>query len=71
MEQLVFEYVGRGVTNGREKGRYSGEQTEMLLTVVSKKEALQLRKALQKQDPNIFVILDDNISVVGNFQKRV
>lgn len=43
----------------------------MLLTVVSKKEALQLRKALQKQDPNIFVILDDNISVVGNFQKRV
>ena len=71
MEQLVFEYVGRGVTKWEGEGAYSGEQTEMLLTVVSKKEALQLRKALQKQDPNIFVILDDNISVVGNFQKRV
>ena len=71
MEQLVFEYVGRGVTKWEGEGAYSGEQTEMLLTVVSKKEALQLRKALQKQDPNIFVILDDNISVVGNFQTRV
>ena len=71
MEQQVFEYVGRGVTKWEGEGAYSGEQTEMLLTVVSKKEALQLRKALQKQDPNIFVILDDNISVEGNFQKRV
>ena len=63
--------MGRVVTKWEGEGAYSGEQTEMLLTVVSKKEALQLRKALQKQDPNIFVILDDNISVVGNFQKRV
>ena len=33
------------------------------------KGALQLRKALQKQDPNIFVILDDNISGGREFSK--
>ena len=38
MEQLVFEYVGRGVTKWEGEGAYSGEQTEMLLTVVSKRK---------------------------------
>ena len=55
MEKLVFQRAGRGV----------------LLTVVSKKEALSLRRALQERDPNVFAIICEDISVVGNFQKRV
>ena len=36
-----------------------------------KKEALSLRRALQERDPNVFAIICEDISVVGNFQKRV
>ena len=42
-----------------------------MLTVVSKKEALHLRKILREEDPNSFIIMDEDVSVAGNFQKRL
>ena len=71
MEQFVFQDAGRGVTKWSGVGAYSSETSDVLLTVVSKKEALTLRKILQDKDPNVFIILTDNFSVFGNFQKRV
>lgn len=38
MEQLIFKYAGRGVTKWIGSGAYSGEQSDLLLTVVSKKK---------------------------------
>ena len=71
MEKLVFQRAGRGVTRWVGEGAYSSQETDILLTVVSKKEALSLRRALQERDPNVFAIICEDISVVGNFQKRV
>ena len=45
--------------------------SDLLLTVVSKKEALHLRKILREEDPNSFIIMDEDVSVAGNFQKRL
>ena len=70
MEKLVFQRAGRGVTRWVGEGAYSSQETDILLTVVSKKEALSLRRALQERDPNVFAIICEDISV-GNFQKRV
>ena len=71
MEQLVFRYAGRGVTKWTGVGAYSNEPSDLLLTVVSKKEALHLRKTLREEDPNSFIIMDEDVSVAGNFQKRL
>ena len=71
MEQLVFRYAGRGVTKWTGVGAYSNEPSDLLLTVVSKKEALHLRKILREEDPNSFIIMDEDVSVAGNFQKRL
>ena len=40
-------------------------------TVVSKSEFLQLRRLLLAADPEVFIIIEENVFVVGNFQKRV
>lgn len=71
MEQLVFEYVGRGVTKWVGSGAYSGEASDVLLTVVSKKEALSLRRILRQRDPSAFVIMQEDTAVWGNFSKRL
>lgn len=43
----------------------------MLLTVVSKVEPMKLRNLLEECDPNIFIIEYENVSVIGNFEKRL
>ena len=70
MEQLVFRYAGLR-SDEDHAGAYSNEPSDLLLTVVSKKEALHLRKILRKEDPNSFIIMDEDVSVAGNFQKRL
>lgn len=71
MEQAVFDCVRRGVTKWSGKGGYSNEDSFVLLTVVSKKEALILKDVLKARDPNVFLIMNEDVSVTGNFQKRI
>lgn len=71
MEELIFRLAGRGVTKWSGTGAYSNENTFILMTVVSKKEALALKRALREYDQNVFVILYEDVSVIGNFSKRV
>lgn len=71
VEDLVFNTVHRGVTTIQGTGAYSGEPTHILLTVVAKNEALVLRKVLAEYDPDVFIIEDESINVIGNFKKRL
>ena len=68
--QMVFDTVQRGVTKLQGVGAYSGEQAEILLTVVSKAEARLLRKTLLEYDENIFII-EETAGITGNFEKRL
>lgn len=71
LEQVVFDCVHRGVTVWDGRGGYSSEHSQVLMTVVSKKEALVLRELLKQHDPNVFIICNEDVSVTGNFQKRI
>ncbi|HIU03081.1 MAG TPA: YitT family protein [Candidatus Onthocola gallistercoris] len=71
MEQEIFRHVQRGVTEWTGRGGYSKEDARILLTVLSKKEALYLRSFLQEYDPDCFIITSENVEVHGNFVKRV
>ena len=68
--QMVFDTVHRGVTKLQGIGAYSGEEAEILLTVVSKAEARLLRKTLLEYDENIFII-EETAGITGNFEKRL
>lgn len=71
IENIVFENVHRGVTRIKGVGAYSGEETNILLTVLSKAEANNVRRKLAEYDENVFIIEDENVSVLGNFQRRL
>lgn len=71
LEQVVFDCVHRGVTVWDGRGGYSSEHSQVLMTVVSKKESIVLRELLKQHDPNVFIICNEDVSVTGNFQKRI
>ena len=52
------------------EGMYTEEDTYILITVISKYEEPHLRELIAHHDEHAFMIISDNIRVVGNFQKR-
>ena len=49
----------------------AGEETEILITVISKYEINQLRRIVLEKDPKAFIIFNEGMNVVGNFEKRL
>lgn len=68
--QMIFDTVHRGVTKIKGVGAYSGEDTNILLTVVSKAEAGLLRKVITEYDKDVFII-EEHAGITGNFQRRL
>lgn len=71
MEKLVIDSIGRGVTYWKGYGGYTGEETNILQTIASKKEALKLRREILKADPDAFIVFNEDVSVTGNYQTRI
>lgn len=70
LSYAIMEDLGRGVTAWDGEGVYTGEDTLCLVTVISKYEETHLRELIAQHDEHAFMIISDNIRVVGNFQKR-
>lgn len=81
MEALVFtkkdgvdvalmHELKRGVTAWDGIGAYTKEDTHIYVTVLSKYEVPILEDILARLDPQAFVVLHDNATVIGNFEKR-
>ena len=70
LSDAILHDLNRGVTIWDGEGAYTGEDTQVLVTVISKYEEPHLREIIAKHDENAFMIISDNIRVVGLFQKR-
>ena len=70
LSDAILHDLNRGVTVWDGEGAYTGEDTQVLVTVISKYEEPHLREIIAKHDENAFMIISDNIRVVGLFQKR-
>ena len=70
LADLILHDLNRGVTVWEGEGAYTGEDTNVLVTVISKYEEPHLRELIAKHDEHAFMIISDNIRVVGLFQKR-
>ena len=70
LRDAILHDLNRGVTIWEGEGGYTGEDVQVLVTVISKYEEPHLREIIAKHDENAFMIISDNIRVVGLFQKR-
>lgn len=71
IDKLILEQLNRGVTCWNGNGGYTNEDTNILVTAASKYEAISIKKLVKNIDPNAFIIFNEGVSVVGNFEKRL
>jgi uncharacterized membrane-anchored protein YitT (DUF2179 family) len=63
--------MGRGITKWRITGAYTNMDAEALYIILSKYEVGQLRQLVRKYDPEAFVVINEGVTVYGNFDKKL
>ncbi|WP_158078786.1 YitT family protein [Clostridium puniceum] len=71
IENLILDKLNKGATFGQGSGAYTSENIKVLLTVASKYEANFIKKNIKTIDANAFIIINEGVSVIGNFEKRL
>ena len=71
MEKEIFDELDRGVTKWEAVGAYTDEPVHVLYILASKYELSQLKHIVYKHDPHAFVVIDEGVSVVGNYKMRL
>ena len=71
VEDVIMKELKRGVTNWAGAGAYTKEDSNVIVTVISKYEVSKLLMAVKKADPDAFVIVNEGAQIYGNFEKRL
>lgn len=71
IDREINEKTRRGVTKWEGCGAYTKEATQILVSCISKYEVNDMLDIVQSIDPQAFVIVDENVIVNGNFEKRL
>ncbi len=71
LEKEIFAQLDRGVTKWGAVGAYTDEPVHVLYILASKYELSQLKNIVYKHDPHAFVVIDEGVSVVGNYKTRL
>ena len=71
LEKAIMEEIGRGITKWTTLGAYTYEQSHMLYITLSKYEVSRLKAVIHKYDPNAFVVINEGVSIDGNFLKKL
>lgn len=71
LEKAVLEELGRGITKWSTLGAYTYEHSHMLYIMLSKYEVSRLKAVVHKYDPNAFIVINEGVSVDGNFLKKL
>ena len=61
----------RGVTKWDGCGAYTKESTHILVSCINKYEVNEMMDLVHSIDPQAFIIVDENVMVNGNFEKRL
>ena len=71
LEKVIFEEIYRGITKASTMGAYTHEDSHMLYITLSKYEVSRLKAAVHRFDPNAFIVINEGVSVDGNFVKKL
>lgn len=68
-KEIIIDYIlrdfDRGCTIFKGKGAFSGEDKDVLLTILERRQFIHLRKFLKNNDPTAFVTVTDTTKVFG------
>ena len=65
IEQFILTDLHHGATVQRGTGAYTGEDKQLVLTVVRRAEALRLRRRVKDIDPHAFIIITKTSEIMG------
>lgn len=68
--QAIHEKLHRGVTVLNGHGAYTGQEKQVLLTALRKRQAAELKNLVMDLDPGAFIILQESHQVLGEGFKR-
>jgi uncharacterized membrane-anchored protein YitT (DUF2179 family) len=71
LEKEVFNELGRGITKWTAMGAYTYEKSHILYIMLSKYEVNQLKNIVRKYDPHAFIVVNEGVSVDGNYLKKL
>lgn len=71
LEREVFEELGRGITKWTSMGAYTYEKSHILYIMLSKYEVSRLKAIVHKYDSNAFIVVNEGVSVDGNYLKKL
>lgn len=71
LEKEVFQELGRGVTKWSTLGAYTYDRSHILYIMLSKYEVGRLRNIVHKYDPDAFIVLNEGVSVIGHYLKKL
>ena len=68
-EQTVVEYINKDVDRGctvfKGKGGYTGRENTIILTILSRRQFIQLKQFIKKEDPEAFITVNATTEVLG------
>ena len=65
ISQEIFEKLNRGLTVIKGQGGYSGQEEQILYTVITFRELPRLKEIIRRLDPNAFVVVTETLEVMG------
>lgn len=71
LEKEVFQELGRGITKWSALGAYTYDRSHVLYIMLSKYEMNHLKTIIHKHDPNAFIVINEGVSVDGNYLKKL
>ncbi len=71
LEKEIFEELGRGITKWKTLGAYTYEKSHILYITMSKYEVHRLRAIVQKHDPQAFIVVNEGVTVLGHYLKKL
>lgn len=71
LEKEVFNAMGRGITKWSALGAYTYDRSHVLYILLSKYEVNQLKSIIHKHDPNAFIVVNEGVTVDGNYLKKL
>lgn len=69
--QPIMNVIQRGVTEWKGDGAYTHEDTNILVTAISKYEINLLRRQVHSLDPQAFIIYNKLLNIDGNYVKKL
>jgi uncharacterized membrane-anchored protein YitT (DUF2179 family) len=64
-EEIMHE-IERGLTIIEGKGGYTGRDEQIIYTVITFRELVELKKMIRRLDPSAFVVVTDTLEVMGH-----